>query len=254
MQGVLGDVILVNGAPWPELSVTATRYRFRIVNASNARRYKLALSPGAQFVQVGSDQGLLARPVRLDAITIAPAERFDVVVDFSAYRPGTVVTLTNGLGSGRAAEVMRFRVTRRAADDSRVPDRLADVETLTRKQSVATRQFDFQLVGGKWKINGQLFSPETILARPRLDTVELWRFTSDFHHPIHTHLAHFQVLSRDGHAPADTDGGWKDVVDLRPYEVVEALVRFHGYRGRYMVHCHNLEHEDMAMMGNFQIT
>lgn len=141
-----------------------------------------------------------------------------------------------------------------------MPDRLADVETLTRDQAVATRQFDFRraAVGGYdeqvWTINDTVFSPSRYLARPRLDTVELWRFTSDFHHPVHTHLAHFQVVSRDGRRPGRADHGWKDVVDLRPYEVVETLVRFRGYRGRYMLHCHNLEHEDMAMMTNFRVT
>ncbi len=257
MQGVQGDVILVNGAPWPELEVRAARYRFRIVNASNARRYQLALSPGGRFIQVGSDQGLLAAPVRQDTITIAPGERFDVVIDFSTYRPGDTVTLTNRLGSGRAGQVMRFRVGSRAADDSHVPDRLSDFERLTRKQVRATRQFDFRLTndqsGPMWTVNGQVFDPAAMLARPHHDSVELWRFSSDFHHPVHTHLAHFQVLSRDSRNAGPMDGGWKDTVDVRPYEVVEALVRFRGFRGRYMLHCHNLEHEDMAMMANFQI-
>ncbi|MGA8114737.1 MAG: multicopper oxidase domain-containing protein [Actinocatenispora sp.] len=257
MQGVQGDVILVNGAPWPELEVTATRYRFRVVNASNARRYELALSTGDEFVQVGSDQGLLARPVRRRSLTMAPAERADVVVDFSGVRPGSVVTMTNRLGSGRTARVMRFRVTRRASDDSRVPARLCDFETLSAGRAVTTRRFDFRLTSGdggkRWTVNGQVFDPSTYLARPRLGTVERWVFSSDFHHPVHTHLAHFQVVSRDNRPPSAADAGWKDVVDLRPYEVVEVLVRFTGFRGRYMLHCHNLEHEDMAMMGNFQV-
>ncbi|GEL19068.1 multicopper oxidase domain-containing protein [Pseudonocardia asaccharolytica] len=134
------------------------------------------------------------------------------------------------------------------------------METLRRAQSATTRQFDFRRMSVDgydeqvWTINGQVFSPTTILARPRLDTVELWRFTSDFHHPIHTHLAHFQVVGRDGGSPDPADAGWKDVVDLRPYEVVEVLVRFRGYRGRYVLRCHHLEHEDMAMMANFQVT
>jgi FtsP/CotA-like multicopper oxidase with cupredoxin domain len=253
MQGVQGDVILVNGAPWPELSVAPVRYRFRILNASNARRYQLALDDGRHLVQVGSDQGLLARPRTQSSIVLAPAERFDVVVDFSAYRPGSTVTLVNKLGSGATGEVMRFRIGGRASDDSHVPARLSDVETLRRSQAKVTRQFDFRLSGKGWTVNKQFFSPSTVLARPALNSVELWRFTSDFHHPVHTHLAHFQVLTRDGRSPGPNDHGWKDVVDLRPYEVVEVLVRFTGFRGRYMLHCHNLEHEDMAMMANFQV-
>ncbi|HEY3503312.1 MAG TPA: multicopper oxidase domain-containing protein [Actinocatenispora sp.] len=252
MQGVQGDVVLVNGAPWPELEVTATRYRFRIVNGSNARRYQLGLTGGARFVQVGSDQGLLAAPVRHDSMLVSPGERFDVVIDFAGFKPGTTVTLTNALGAGRTGTVMRFRVSRTASDDSRIPARLSDYRPLRRSQSRATRQFDFRLTSGGWSVNKQFFSPTTMLARPHLDTVETWRFSSDFHHPVHAHLAHFQVVARDGKDPAPTDAGWKDTVDVRPYEVVEVLVRFSGFRGRYMLHCHNLEHEDMAMMAGFE--
>ncbi|RVX38477.1 multicopper oxidase [Nonomuraea polychroma] len=102
MEGVEGDVILVNGAPWPVAEVTATRYRLRLLNASNARRYRLALVPGGRFTQVGSDSGLLAAPVAHDTIPIAPGERYDVVVDFAAYPAGSPVTLVNTLADGPA--------------------------------------------------------------------------------------------------------------------------------------------------------
>ncbi|WP_433355753.1 multicopper oxidase family protein [Microtetraspora malaysiensis] len=256
MEGVQGDVVLVNGAPWPELEVAAVRYRLRLLNASNARRYRLELRPGGRFVQVGSDAGLLAAPVEHDAVTIAPAERFDVVVDFSAYPVGSRVTLVNTLDDGTARNVMAFRVARKAADDSAIPKRLSRLGRIRRSDAVTTRVFDFRKSGewaGAWTINGRPFTPGTPLARPRLGTVELWRLASDFHHPVHVHMAHFQVLTRNGKAPAATDGGWKDTVDLRPYEVVEVLVRFEGHRGRYMMHCHNLEHEDMAMMADIEV-
>ncbi|MFF3438618.1 multicopper oxidase family protein [Streptosporangium sp. NPDC002721] len=257
MEGVEGDVILVNGAPWPVLEVSATRYRLRLLNASNARRYRLELTPGGDLVQVGSDAGLLAAPVAHRAITMAPAERFDVVVDFSAHPVGSEVTMVNTLGTGPARDVMRFRVARRAREDSAVPKRLATLEPAVRSSAAASRLFDFRRTGqgpeASWTINGLPFRPGDPLARPRLGTTEIWRLTSDFHHPVHVHLAHFQVLSRNGRAPAATDGGWKDTVDVRPYEVVEVLVRFEGFRGRYMMHCHNLEHEDMAMMADFEV-
>ena len=70
---------------------------------------------------------------------------------------------------------------------------------------------------------------------------------------MHVHLGRFQVLGRNGRAPRAIDAGWKDTVDLRPYEVVQVLVRFEGYRGRYLLHCHNLEHEDMAMMADLDV-
>ncbi|MGR6922218.1 multicopper oxidase family protein [[Actinomadura] parvosata] len=251
MEGVEGDVILVNGAPWPVAEVTATRHRLRLVNASNARRYRLRLSPGGRFTQVGSDAGLLAAPVAHDTITMAPGERFDVVVDFSAYPPGSAVTLLNTLAGGPAGNVMRFVVTRRAPDDTAVPAVLS--RPPGRPRPVAARTFDFRRTDESWTINGHRYRPGVPLARPRLGTAEVWRLTSDFHHPVHLHLAHFQVLARNGRPPAATDAGWKDTVDVRPYEVVDVLARFDGYRGRYLLHCHNLEHEDMAMMADFDV-
>ncbi|WP_052069211.1 hypothetical protein [Streptacidiphilus albus] len=99
MDGVLGDVVLVNGAPWPVLHADWARYRLRILNGSNARRCSLALDPqppgGGGLVQIGSDGGLLARPLAHDSIDLAPAERFDAVVDFSRYPAGTQVRLVN---------------------------------------------------------------------------------------------------------------------------------------------------------------
>ncbi|MEU6785516.1 multicopper oxidase domain-containing protein [Nonomuraea angiospora] len=252
MEGVEGDVILVNGAPWPVAEVTATRYRLRLLNASNARRYRLRLAPGGRFTQIGSDSGLLAAPVAHDELPISPGERYDVVVDFSAYPVGTAVTLVNTLADGPARNVMRFVVARRAADDTAVPAVLS--RPPGRVAPVTTRGFDFRRSPeGVWTINGRPYRPGVPLARPRLGTAEVWRLSSDFHHPVHVHLAHFLVLARNGRAPAASDAGWKDTVDVRPYEVVDVLARFDGHRGRYMLHCHNLEHEDMAMMADFEV-
>jgi FtsP/CotA-like multicopper oxidase with cupredoxin domain len=86
---------------------------------------------------------------------------------------------------------------------------------------------------------------------PRLGDTEIWRFVSDVHHPIHLHLEQFQVLARNGDEPGPYDQGWKDTVDVRSSESAEVAVRFTDYPGRYVFHCHNLEHEDMAMMADF---
>lgn len=253
MGGVLGDVILVNGAPWPKLEVANTRYRLRVLNASNARRYDLALDPappsGPSFVQIGSDGGLLAAPVTHRTIRIAPAERFDLVVDFSKYRLGSSVTLIDRAGG----PVMRFDVTRQERDDSAIPARFPGIAFPSVSDARVTRVFDFSYKGMRgWTINGKPFDPARMDARPKLDTTEIWRLQTDFSHPLHLHLVHFQVLSHSGR-PGPYDAGWKDTVDLGPGQTANILVRFTGYRGRYVFHCHNLEHEDMAMMGNFEV-
>jgi spore coat protein A len=263
MEGVLGDVVLVNGVAWPLAEVDAARYRLRILNASNARRYRLRLDPpppsGSPFVQVGSDGGLLSSPVGHSTLTVAPAERFDVVVDFGAYPVGTRVTLRNDLGSGRVADVMQFVVARSARDESSVPQRLSTIEKLDAATHVATRSFRFgrTRVDGQgqrmWAINGRVFDPMRMEAVIRPGQVERWRFGTDLHHPVHVHLAPFQVVSRGGGAPGPMDGGWKDTVDVRPAEHVDVLIRFPDLPGRYVMHCHNLEHEDMMMMAAFEV-
>jgi FtsP/CotA-like multicopper oxidase with cupredoxin domain len=252
MGGVLGDVILVNGAPWPRLDVANRRYRFRILNASNARRYELSF--GQPIVQIGGDGGLLTLPLAHKTLPIAPAERFDIVVDFSAYPLGSDVTLKNLADNGPAGEIMRFHVARREHDDSAIPQFLTQLPPPDESQAVATRTFDFSYrrADGTWTVNRKPFDRDRMEANPRLGTSEIWELRSDFSHPLHLHLVQFRVLSHSGR-PRPYDAGFKDTIDLAPGEVARILVNFSGYRGRYVFHCHNLEHEDMAMMANFEV-
>ncbi|MET8007183.1 multicopper oxidase family protein [Nonomuraea glycinis] len=262
LAGVLGDVILVNGAPWPVHEVDAARYRLRILNASNARHYELeAVSDEGRrldLVQIGADQGLLAAPVTHRLLPIAPAERYDVIIDFAGVPIGSRVRLFNRLGSGRTHDVMAFRVARHTADDSRIPRTLStDLPTWHRSDAARVRDFSFRagrMRGGHgWLIGGLPFDPARTDVTTRLGEVEVWRLVADVHHPIHLHLVGFRVLSRSGRSPLPHDAGLKDTVALRPGEAVEIITRFDGYRGRYLFHCHNAEHEDMGMMANLEI-
>ena len=258
MGGVLGDVILVNGAPWPRLEVANTRYRFRILNGSNARRYEMALDPapgpGHSWVQIGSDGGLLREPVTHRSVVVSPAERFDVIVDFSKYRVGAKITLVNLEGDGLAGQIMQFHVVRAETDNTSIPARLSSLEAPQPSNASVTREFDFRFNRGlmRWTINGKPYDPLRMDATPKLDSTEIWRLTSDFSHPVHLHLAHFQVLSHGGR-PGRYDAGFKDTVALNAGETSNILINFAGFRGKYVFHCHNLEHEDMAMMANFEV-
>ncbi|WP_055532877.1 multicopper oxidase family protein, partial [Streptomyces graminilatus] len=262
LAGVLGDVILVNGAPWPVHEVDAVRHRLRVLNASNARHYELeAVTDDGRrldLVQVGADQGLLAAPVTHSYLPIAPAERYDMVVDFSGVPVGGRVRLLNRLGSGRTRDVMAFRVARKAADPSRVPAVLSrDLPTWRRADAARVRDFSFragrtQGVNG-WLIGGRPFDPARTDVTTHLGDTEVWRLTADVHHPVHLHLVGFRVLSRGGKAPRPQDAGLKDTVSLRPGESAEIITRFTGYKGRYLFHCHNAEHEDMGMMANIDV-
>lgn len=255
--GVLGDVIVVNGIAWPYHEVPAVRHRLRLLNASNARRYRLALEPappgGPALVQIGTDGGLLTAPIGHDTVEIAPAQRFDVVVDFGRYRPGSTVRLINTWGTGGLRDVLEFRVGAAAPDDTAVPAVLSVLPPApvpVRTRTFRLRHDEMHGTTG-WTINGAPFDPASSVARPRLGEAEVWRFVSDFHHPVHVHLSPFRVLSRGGGGPGPYDHGWKDTIDLRAAEQASVLVRFEDHAGRFLLHCHNLEHEDMAMMAAF---
>ncbi|MDN5688299.1 MAG: multicopper oxidase family protein [Brachybacterium sp.] len=260
--GVLGDVILVNGRPWPFHEVEAVRHRLRFLNASNARRYRLRLDPppagvGGPFAQIASDGGLLAAPLPHPHLDLAPAERQEVIVDFSGYDVGQNVRLVNDFGDGATNAVMEFRVARRATDDSAIPSVLSRIEPLHESAAVRERDMVFrsdQIDGHHgWTINGEPFRVDHLHAAPRHGDTEIWNLYGDFHHPIHLHLVHFQVLQRSSGGPGRFDHGWKDTLDLRPAELARVITRFDGHRGKYVFHCHNLEHEDMMMMGNFEV-
>ncbi|MGW3497537.1 multicopper oxidase family protein [Streptomyces sp. NPDC001020] len=262
-NGMTGDVLLVNGVPWPRFDVQGARYRLRLLNASNSRRYRIRLDPepasGSPLVLIGSDGGLLDKPKVMNSIYMVPGERFDVVVDFSAYAPGTKVTMTNSLGSGSTDQVMQFVVGAKAADDTSVPATLSTIDRLDPAKAVRTRSFTLarsQESGHYvYKINGYPFSTDRSWADVRRGDIEIWEFTSTTHHPIHLHLSPFQVYKRGGSTTLEPeDVGWKDTARLAPNEKLSVLVRFSDYTGKFVFHCHNLEHEDMAMMANFNVT
>ncbi|VAX00969.1 Multicopper oxidase [hydrothermal vent metagenome] len=252
-SGELGDTILVNGVIQPFFEVSNRKYRFRVLNGSNRREYILALSNGQQFTQIGTDGGLLEAPVDLTEIFMSPAYRCDIVIDFSQVPVGTSVVLQNLDGSGSTAEIMRFDVVRAEADPSVVPAQLTVNPVLNPADAVVTRQFTFSRRAGDWVINGNPYDPNRIDANPKLDSIEIWELTnrSNMNHPVHIHLAQFQVLDAAGSQPEYM--GQKDTFVVRPMATVRVIGKFSTYTGKYVFHCHNLEHEDFAMMANFEV-
>jgi FtsP/CotA-like multicopper oxidase with cupredoxin domain len=264
-QGVFGDVILVNGVPKPFLRVQRRRYRFRLLNGSDARIYNLRLSTGEPLIVIGSDGGLMPHPVPTPDLLFAPAERYEVVVDFSRYPLGTKVILQNTLAPdpfgdpidpAKVREIMRFDVVEDAVDDSRVPVDLAPAADIDPAKSVRTRTWRFDRRHGAWTINGQLFDGNRIDATPKNGTTEIWEFVNDsggWLHPIHVHLVEFKVLDRNGAPPRPYEQGAKDTVVLGPNETVRVAMRFDSFTGVYVMHCHNISHEDHMMMTQFRV-
>jgi FtsP/CotA-like multicopper oxidase with cupredoxin domain len=261
-----GDVILVNGVPQPYLDVAARRYRLRIVNASNFTAYRLRLSDGRPLVQIAGDQGLFPRPVRLPDLLLEPAQRAEIVVNFSGELGKRVMLRSTPrsqteLGTGTAAApLLQLRVTHREPDHSRVPPKLLPLPSWVRRAPASPdRTWAFSMIAGgsgpTWAINGRPFDPNRVDARVKLGSVETWELmnTTTVTHIAHVHGFPFAVLSRNGNPPAPSESGLEDTVRLDPGDRVLIALRFADYTGRFMIHCHMLEHEDHGMMTTFEV-
>ena len=260
-DGFLGDTLLVNGVVQPFFKVARRKYRFRIINASNARLYELQLSSGAPLIQIGTDGGLLPEPATKTVLELSPAERADVVIDFGAYPLGSQIVLKNCAAcTGSLASVMRFDVERSATDDAVIPDCLSAWEDLPVNAQTVTRQFLLNRQttpnGTVWTINGQIYEmTNPPLVQVKHGEVECWRFVNltGHRHPMHIHLIQFQVLNINGVPQDPSVHGWKDTFVAPPNGEITVAARFKGYTGKYLFHCHNLEHEDLGMMADYEI-
>jgi spore coat protein A len=254
--GFRGDTILVNGAVSPRMRVERRKYRLRLLNGSNSRSYALRLGRGRRMTQIAADGGLLARPVGRRSVPLHPAERIDLVIDFRDYRPGTELVLRNDDGQGGTVAVMRFDVARGGgSEDFRVPRRLRPREPLPAAST--TRRWDLGFGFGAWQISGKDFDHDRIDVRPAHRSTERWTFVnrSNRVHPMHIHGFLFRVLDRSsGPVHPGERLGWKDTIGVLPNEAVTVLPWFAPYSGRYVFHCHALEHADRAMMLQLEVT
>ena len=277
-----GSHVLVNGKVWPFLEVEPRPYRFRLLNASNARVYRLFLSPAQNLFQIGSDGGLLDRPAEVSSILLAPSERAEMIIDFSG-REGRRIVLSNDApapypSGGKLIPhlVMQFRVNPLPTENGRaysVPSTLSTVKRMDETTSIKTRRLTLDEIMGaggiqhKMLLNGKAFM-DPVTEDPEIGTAEIWEFvnaTIDAH-PIHLHAVHFQLLDRRTFdtkkytatgeivyanrvlAPVPAESGWKDTILCPPGQVTRIIARFEGAPGKYVWHCHTLEHEDNEMM------
>ncbi len=273
MSEVLGEVPFVNGMIFPYLDVEPRRYRFRILNGANGRIYRMSLPRGVEIHQIGTDQGLLPAPVPVTQINLAPGERADLVIDFAPHRGSRIVLSTD------AFALMQFRV--RAApvsDPSVLPTALRPSPRIAESAAAQTRWLTLDEQTGPTGKSLRMLLNKTpwhmpITEKPVLGTTEIWELanmTEDVH-PIHLHMVRFQILDRRRFDPLrySTTGkllytgsatppdpeeiGWKDTVRANGLSVTRIIVPFEGYPGRYVWHCHNLEHEDNEMMRPYEV-
>lgn len=282
-DGVLGDKFLVNGKVQPFHRVKRRKYRFRVLNGSNARFYQIFFTDASgrtfPMTQIGRDSCLLSRPVPIDSFLIGNSNRVEVIVDFADPRFDNVseVYLENRLlqTDGRGPEgkleepalfepgvkLMKFQLEERVPDPSRVPDTLRPCPPITPEEiaQATVRRFEYERSGGLWVINGEVVDIHDPMVSPTVDRPEVWHLinkSGGWWHPVHTHLEFARVLRRDGRTPplTERDGIAKvDAVVLGPNSEVTVFFRFRDYCGPFMNHCHNLEHEDHAMMFRFDV-
>ena len=292
MIGFLGDRIMVNGRPDFTLSAATRPYRLRILNGSNSRIYRLAWQDGSPLIVIGTDGGLLRKPVQRRYVMLGPGERVELWADFSSYSVGSETALVSlpfdagvtgggrrgrgmmgsgaALPNGAAFPVVKVKINRHEKATHTLPAQLSDIVPYRTDEAVNPgnpKQFHLVMNHMAWTINGRRFQMEAVAdqERVKLNSMEVWEFINegggrgmmgmmDMPHPIHLHGKQFQVLGRRGVAHEGyVDEGWKDTVLLMPGERIRILVRFGEYPGLFLYHCHNLEHEDMGMMRNYLI-
>lgn len=290
MEGFFGDTPFGNGIRLPALKVDSALYRLRVVNGTNSRILRLGLSNRQPMLLIGSDAGLLPAPVTVTSVDLGTGERADLLVDFSGLRVGERITLEStafaspvamggmgmggmgnmrgmgmGMGAmagralpqGAALALLELEVTRAVREAPWKSRPFPAVPRLVEADASRTRTFRFASMMMNHTINGRTFELDRVDETVRFGDTEVWSFVNDgpFPHPVHMHEAHFQVLRRAGGRgrimPWET--GWKDTVLVHAGEQVDVITRFDRNRGRFLMHCHNLVHEDMGMMLNFEI-
>jgi spore coat protein A len=268
------DGILVNGKIRPYFEVEPRLYRFRILNTANSRFFDLSLSNDQLMLQIGSDQGLLPAPVPLKRMVLGCAERADVLIDLSELAGKTLHVRTGRL------DILELRVASRISGgvSHTVPTRLRPVARIPESASVKTRTITLH------EYNDEASRPMVMLLNrkhwhepttehPKLNTTEIWEFVNltEDTHPMHLHLVRFQILDRrvfdttdflmnkkltytaPAELPPSEEMGWKDIVQCPPGAVTRIIVPFEGYAGKYLYHCHILEHEANDMMRPFEV-
>jgi spore coat protein A len=263
-DGVTGKLVLVNGAHLPQHRVEGRRYRVRVLNASNFRSYNLALSNGARLTQIATEGGLMPNPLERKRILLGPGERAEMIIDFGEFPHRNVelrsVRRRDGedqLGS-KAYEgpLMQFRVGPRKPDSTRVPRKLRPLPAWVHDASPTPQKtWRFGIDGFRWVINGRTYDPSYVEHSPVIDTTETWRLknATSVAHLVHIHHSDWYMLSRNGKRPPASERCLKETFFLDPRDEVVVAGRFSDHPGKFVVHCHMLDHEDHGLMSQFEV-
>jgi spore coat protein A len=277
-----GDTIVVNGKVYPYLEVEPRKYRFRLLNASNARFFRVKLHSGQLMYQIGTDGGFMQHPIGVQEIMLAPAERADVIIDFTNLE-GKHIIMTNDAPAPfptgdptdeNTGMIMQFKVTLplSSVDTCVIPAYIVPFPKINEQSASKLRPLTLNHTMDKYGRELMLLDNKQwdapITENPKLGSTEIWyliNLTPDTH-PIHLHLIHFQILDRrnfdvekynkektihytgPANLPEPQERGWKDTVRANPNQVTRIIMKFGPFTGLYVWHCHMLEHEDYEMM------
>lgn len=259
-NGREGDLVFVNGQLSPEIRIRSGEVqRWRVINASGARVYRLAL-PGHTFLHVGSDGGLFEHPEEVQELLLANGERAELLVRGSgAPRSEAVlqslpydryVPQTRPRDWNRPHDLLAVRYTDQAPiTPIPLPRTLRPIPALDTTTAVATRE----IVLTQGMINGKLMDLARVDIQASLGATEIWQVENlvGMDHPFHLHGFQFQVIERNG--VPERVRRWKDTVNVPKHQTVRFIVRYDDYPGKWMYHCHILTHEDHGMMGVLEI-
>lgn len=253
-DGTLGDRLLVNGTLDPKLSVPQGKVRLRLVNGSNARNYTVALSSGDSFQQIATDGGLLNEPIAMDTLTLTPAERAEIIIDFEQLRKVSDLALVDDQGT----ILLPFEINEEVTS-SELPSDLNSFAVTEEEESLpVTKRLELFGMMDMVTINGKKFDKDRIDLTQKVGETEVWELTNKpdpmggMIHPFHIHGTQFKVVSVNGEEPDENLKGWKDTIALEPGDNVKIAISF-ANKGVYMYHCHILEHEDNGMMGQIEV-
>ncbi len=276
-DGAIGDKMTVNGKIQPFFPVKRRQYRLRMLNLGPSRFHWWFLRVNGKYEPmwvIANDGNLLPAPVRVSSFKQAVAERFDVVIDFAKYKPTDEIILVNRAEqtdargpSGNLLSLgmptLKFVVLPDAVRDDSMPiDQIKALRPLPLMDTPIARKrtWKFDRSGGEWTVNGESFERDLVSAEIPEGSAEQWSIVNgggSWSHPVHIHYEEHRILSYNGKVPSPTvnptEYSRKDVIRLDPNAKVEMYMRFRDYKGLYPMHCHNVVHEDHAMMVMFKI-
>jgi FtsP/CotA-like multicopper oxidase with cupredoxin domain len=293
MNGKEGDVLTVNGLVQPVLQAEKSTLRLRLLNASNARYYRLALE-NHSFYLIATDGGFIETPVELSELLLAPGERAEVLVrlgregsfnlqtlpyDRGAMMMGAMQGMGNmamngmdhsGMDMSQDDATMSGEMMEMGASSLEtlltivapanplplsLPSSLANVESLDLSKAVTTRQFVFgeNMMQAEFFINDRAFDMNRVDVGAKLDTLEIWELVNNTDMDHPFHLHTYPFQIMSRNGVAEPYRAWKDVVNIREGETVRIAVPFKNFTGTTVYHCHIVEHEDRGMMGVLEV-